>query len=335
MFSTLDRWSGQRGTGRHIAGNPRAREPACGVDARAALGGEQVDPADVGVVLEPAQQVVGAGRGQARPRGRRATVATFEISPTEPLTALGPGMSAVTSPTAPHTTCPLDLGHDDAHPVGPARSANQSCAARRHAGSAIAAEAVPIASNMTARSSTSAAASAGVATRTTASSGRHRRGPEREPATGLGAALGGVGQVPPRLDPPGGAGVGPLLHRRAHRPRRRRGCRPRRPRRSRPSSAPASARSAPMRSTISRRDSVVRCDPGFSRVPPAAAGKTPCQRAARSSERCRARPGTSMPTHHTGGCGRWVGIGGISSGTGRALKCSPVNSNGCPPISPA
>ena len=33
------------------------------------------------------------------------------------------------------------------------------------------------------------------------------------------------------------------------------------------------------------------------------AGKTPCQRAARSSERCRGRPGTSMPTHQTGGCG--------------------------------
>ena len=54
-------------------------------------------------------------------------------------------MSAVTSPTAPETTCPSVSATTMRTPGAPAWSPNQSCAAPRHPGSAMASGAVPIA----------------------------------------------------------------------------------------------------------------------------------------------------------------------------------------------
>ena len=74
----------------------------------------------------------------------------FEISPTDPLGVLGPGMSAVTSPTAHDTTTPSTSATTARTAGAPTRSANQPWAASRQAGSASTAVSVPIASNISA-----------------------------------------------------------------------------------------------------------------------------------------------------------------------------------------
>ena len=240
-------------------------------------------------------------------------VATFEIEPHRAVDRAGArderGHLAHRHPRPPPRR---PRRRRPARRAAPTRSANQPWAACRQAGSASRSGSVPIASNITARRSTSrdGIRGGGLPDHDAGCRGAHGRraapAPGRPPdAASVTAAARAASRRRVSARPSGESGrshhdsthhVAP-----ASRPRLRpagapspndRGCRPRRRRRSPPSTARRRPASVPIRSTTSC--SAVdgeAASAGSSRLPPATAGKTPCQRAARSSERCRGRPG--------------------------------------------
>ena len=252
------------------------------------------------VLGEPAQQVVGA----RAPRGRGPPVLRqgrdVRDQPDRAVGRVpGPGISAVTSPTARRATSPSTSATTTRTPAAPTRSANQSWAARRHAPGRRAGRGrcpSPRTSARAARPSAAASADAGCRGRTDdgiparASTRRgvgHRRGPSSRRRRVSARPSGESGRSHHDSTHQVAPASRPLLHRRADHAER----------------AVAVALDDDVVALhrqpgvgAQRADAVDDLAQGLGGevrvrgprgLPPATAGKTPCHRAARSSERCR------------------------------------------------